>query len=136
MRVESLGLTLGIDVSLLEQCSNVASSSSAFLTTRNASSRQPSLNTIMMKRRSLVLAGAGAGAGGGVGGIWDNLMSGLGGGNANAATTSSSSTSSGSYTSKGPTNEVVKVVNGMKRRRLGGSDISVSELGLGTQRWY
>lgn len=37
--------------------------------------------------------------------------------------------------SKGPTNEVGKVVNGMKRRRLGGSDIFVSELGLGTQRW-
>jgi aryl-alcohol dehydrogenase-like predicted oxidoreductase len=34
-----------------------------------------------------------------------------------------------------PTNEVVKVVNGMKHRRLGGSDIVVSELGLGTQRW-
>ena len=37
---------------------------------------------------------------------------------------------------KGPTNEVVKSVNGMKLRRLGGSDILVSELGLGTQRWY
>lgn len=37
--------------------------------------------------------------------------------------------------SKGSTNEVVKVVNGMKQRRLGGSDIFVSELGLGTQRW-
>jgi hypothetical protein len=36
---------------------------------------------------------------------------------------------------KGPTNEVVKTVNGMKLRRLGGSDILVSELGLGTQRW-
>ena len=35
----------------------------------------------------------------------------------------------------GPTNEVVKVVNGMKHRRLGNSDIVVSELGLGTQRW-
>lgn len=36
---------------------------------------------------------------------------------------------------KGPTNEVVKTVNGMRHRRLGGSDIVVSELGLGTQRW-
>jgi len=36
---------------------------------------------------------------------------------------------------KGATNEVVKTVNGMKQRRLGGSDIIVSELGLGTQRW-
>lgn len=36
---------------------------------------------------------------------------------------------------KGPTNEVVKTVNGMRQRRLGGSDILVSELGLGTQRW-
>lgn len=36
---------------------------------------------------------------------------------------------------KGPTNEVVKNINGMKYRRLGGSDILVSELGLGTQRW-
>lgn len=37
---------------------------------------------------------------------------------------------------KGPTNEVVKVTkSGMKQRRLGGSDILVSELGLGTQRW-
>jgi len=37
--------------------------------------------------------------------------------------------------SKGATNEIVKNVNGMKHRRLGGSDIVVSELGLGTQRW-
>jgi aryl-alcohol dehydrogenase-like predicted oxidoreductase len=51
---------------------------------------------------------------------------------AKAATTASAKKSNGS---KGPTNEVVKVVNGMKRRRLGGSDIFVSELGLGTQRW-
>jgi len=34
-----------------------------------------------------------------------------------------------------PTNEVVRSVRGMKHRRLGGSDIVVSELGLGTQRW-
>lgn len=36
---------------------------------------------------------------------------------------------------KGPTNQVIRTVNGMKHRRLGGSDIVVSELGLGTQRW-
>ncbi|GAX15145.1 hypothetical protein FisN_12Lh154 [Fistulifera solaris] len=37
--------------------------------------------------------------------------------------------------SKGKTNEFIRTVNGMKHRRLGGSDIVVSELGLGTQRW-
>lgn len=41
----------------------------------------------------------------------------------------------GKVASKGPTNEVVKVVNGIKHKRLGGSDIIVSEIGLGTQRW-
>jgi hypothetical protein len=41
----------------------------------------------------------------------------------------------GKVKSKGPTNEVIKVVNGIKHRRLGGSDIIVSEMGLGTQRW-
>ena len=34
-----------------------------------------------------------------------------------------------------PTNQVIKTVDGIKQRRLGGSDIVVSELGLGTQRW-
>ena len=33
------------------------------------------------------------------------------------------------------TNEIVKVVEGIRHKRLGGSDIIVSELGLGTQRW-
>jgi aryl-alcohol dehydrogenase-like predicted oxidoreductase len=37
--------------------------------------------------------------------------------------------------SKGKTNDIIRTVNGMKQRRLGGSDIVVSELGLGTQRW-
>ena len=37
--------------------------------------------------------------------------------------------------SAGPTNAVIKTVNGMNQRRLGGSDIIVSDLGLGTQRW-
>ncbi|CAM9356087.1 unnamed protein product, partial [Heterosigma akashiwo] len=34
-----------------------------------------------------------------------------------------------------PTNEVVKVVDGIRHKRLGGGDIIVSEVGLGTQRW-
>ena len=33
------------------------------------------------------------------------------------------------------TNEVLKVVDGIRHKRLGGSDIVVSEIGLGTQRW-
>lgn len=37
--------------------------------------------------------------------------------------------------SSGSTNEVVKVVNGIRHKRLGGGDIIVSEVGLGTQRW-
>ena len=35
----------------------------------------------------------------------------------------------------GATNEVVATVNGIRQRRLGGSDLVVSEFGLGTQRW-
>jgi hypothetical protein len=34
-----------------------------------------------------------------------------------------------------PSNQVIRVVDGIKHRRLGSSDIIVSELGLGTQRW-
>eukprot|EP00873_Tetraselmis_striata_P024668 jgi/Tetstr1/444932/TSEL_032750.t1 len=37
--------------------------------------------------------------------------------------------------STGATNEVVRVVNGIRHKRLGGGDIIVSEMGLGTQRW-
>jgi aryl-alcohol dehydrogenase-like predicted oxidoreductase len=41
----------------------------------------------------------------------------------------------GASSNGGSTNEIIKQVNGMKHRRLGNSDIIVSELGLGTQRW-
>ena len=37
--------------------------------------------------------------------------------------------------SASPTNEVVGVVDGIRQKRLGGSGIIVSEVGLGTQRW-
>jgi aryl-alcohol dehydrogenase-like predicted oxidoreductase len=35
----------------------------------------------------------------------------------------------------GPTNAVVGVLNGIQQRRLGSSDLVVSEVALGTQRW-
>lgn len=35
----------------------------------------------------------------------------------------------------GATNDVIKTVHGIKHKRMGGGDIFVSELGLGTQRW-
>jgi len=37
--------------------------------------------------------------------------------------------------STGPTNEVVRTVEGIRHKRLGGSNLVVSEMGLGTQRW-
>lgn len=65
------------------------------------------------------------------------LSAGLFGGVFGGGSSSSSAATPayGKVPSKGPTNEVVKVVNGIKQRRLGGSDIVVSEIGLGTQRW-
>ena len=36
---------------------------------------------------------------------------------------------------KGKTNETIRIVNGMRHKRLGQTDIVVSEIGLGTQRW-
>ena len=34
---------------------------------------------------------------------------------------------------KGATNDVVRTVNGIRHKRLGGGDIIVSEMGLGTR---
>ena len=86
------------------------------------------------RRRSLaaMLAAGGGGGGGFFSGLFgdnngDNNDDAKRGNVANAADVG--------VASKGPTNEVVKSVNGMRQRRLGGSDIVVSELGLGTQRW-
>jgi hypothetical protein len=61
-----------------------------------------------------------------------SLFGGFFGGNQNPASAAKPTTPG----AKGPTNEIGKVAkSGMKMRRLGGSDILVSELGLGTQRW-
>ena len=84
---------------------------------------------VVVNRRAVLhkVAAVGGGAASG-GGLFDSIFGGGGNNKANA-------TPGKSPGSKGPTNEVVKVVNGMKHRRLGGSDILVSELGLGAQRW-
>jgi Aldo/keto reductase family len=65
------------------------------------------------------------------GGIFGSGSSSASGSGSDAASARSSSFPQ----PKGPTNEVLKNINGMKQRRLGGSDIIVSALGLGTQRW-
>ena len=73
------------------------------------------------RRRSVILASSGGGI---FGGIFNPS-------NANAAGNGGGA----SFKSKGSTNEIIKVKNGIKHRRLGGSDIVVSEIGLGAQRW-
>lgn len=67
-----------------------------------------------------------------------SMFGGLFGGeySSRASISSSSEPNRKQFISKGPTNEIVTVIDGIKQRRLGGSDIIVSELGLGTQRWY
>jgi len=79
--------------------------------------------------RRAVLASSGALSGSFFGDMMDSFSGGNDGRNAYGKE------GSGNFRSAGATNEVAKVVKGMKWRRLGGSDIIVSELGLGTQRW-
>ena len=99
-------------------------------------------------RRSVVIGGAGGIFGGIFGGNSQNIAFADEGGDGEApkpapvvppppapAPTPPPSPRPFKYKNAGPTNEVVKTVEGIKRRRLGGSDILVSEMGLGTQRW-
>lgn len=81
-------------------------------------------NDIIPTTRRTVLLGAGL-----FGGMFG------GSGNNDGSARASQLPAYGKMPSKGVTNEVVKMVNGIKHRRLGGSDIVVSEVGLGTQRW-
>ncbi len=105
---------------------NISHGNSRVDGTSSSSSSPPS-----RRRRSLAAMLAAGGGGGGGGGLFSGLFGdsdGVKRGNVARA-------ADGGVASKGPTNEVVKSVNGMRQRRLGGSDIVVSELGLGTQRW-
>ena len=74
------------------------------------------------RRQSFTAMGAAGGASG-----FLSYLFGDGGGDGNAANAATTGNVNGN---KGPTNEVIKSVNGMRQRRLGGSDIVVSELGL------
>ena len=109
-------------------CVSIFSVASAFqrspmsLISTPSSSRDNNNNIQDHSRRSVLCSA----------GMFGGFFGSEGSNNSNRA---SAASGPGTYKSKGPTNEVVKVVNGMKRRRLGGSDILVSELGLGTQRW-
>lgn len=85
--------------------------------------------SVSVKRRGLILSGVLGGIFGG-----DNNASNKSVKAANAAAAAAPGSKSNN-SNKGPTNEIIKTVQGMKHRRLGGSDIVVSELGLGTQRW-
>ena len=71
-------------------------------------------------RRRLLKLGSAAGL---LGGSVERFS---GGGAANAAT---------APVAVGETNSVVRVVDGIRQKRLGSTDIVVSEMGLGTQRW-
>jgi len=81
---------------------------------------------ISVSRRRSILYGAS----GGLGGLFSGLF-----GDAQAGAKLAYPDYGKGIPGYGPTNEVVTTVNGIKHRRLGGSDIIVSELGLGTQRW-
>lgn len=60
------------------------------------------------------------------------LFGGLFSGGGNRGSTSAYVTKD---SNRGATNTVIRTVNGIRHRRLGGGDIIVSEVGLGTQRW-
>ena len=94
----------------------VASRAAAFVPNRPLPSTQVSLHLLSTERRSFLMASL--------------FGSFFGGGRLDPSKIKPSVPGAA-----GPTNEVVKKVQGIRRKRLGGSDIIVSELGLGTQRW-
>ena len=120
---------------LLLSCSSsssfgVGGSSTAFLMTTSSSESNRLLlaHTSNPRRRQLLRVGAG--------GMFSGLpFFGSDNNNEAKAATGVPSDKNKKFGSNGPTGEVVKVVKGMKHKRLGNSDIYVSELGLGTQRW-
>ena len=85
---------------------------------------------------TLMLAGGSGGLGSFFSGLFDNNCDGTAvAAAADVPRNERAGTTTIVNSGKGPTNEIIKSVNGMRHRRLGGSDVVVSELGLGTQRW-
>lgn len=84
---------------------------------------EPSAISCTASRRTTLRSGAAAAALG-----WNPF----GGG---AALGAASAAPPGSKAGGGTTNEVVRTVDGIRQKRLGGGDIIVSEMALGTQRW-
>jgi hypothetical protein len=116
MKSEIKASTESIKTMVMKRCAGIL-----LLVTGAVAFAPPSSKLVSMKlstnRRNVLLA--------------SSLFGGFFGGSQNPA--SAKPTVPGA---QGPTNEIGKVTNsGMKLRRLGGSDILVSELGLGTQRW-
>lgn len=83
------------------------------------------LHALSTERRRFVLASS------------SSLLSGgfLGGGNGNRANAVPNNNNIRPPSGGLPTNQVVGKLRGMRRKRLGGSDVAVSEMGLGAQRW-
>lgn len=91
-----------------------------------------------ISRRAIVTTALANTAGAGAGGSNGFFGGFFGGGSQDPNTNNNGSNiqaTPSKFRSSGATNDVIKVVNGIKHRRLGGSDIIVSEVGLGTQRW-
>ena len=110
------------------------------ISSSNNSERSTSLHLPPSQARrrhsmTLMLAGGSGGLGGFFSGLFENNSDGTAVAAADVPRNERAGTTTIVNSGKGPTNEIIKSVNGMRHRRLGGSDIVVSELGLGTQRW-
>lgn len=115
-----------------QHSSSSGSRNTRFITTSASSAGAGCAASSSLSRRKALLVSSSSFLGNWLGGGGAGPSSSSGSALAAAATTS---TTSAGLPSKKTTNEVVKVVEGMKHRRLGGTDIVVSDLGLGTQRW-
>ena len=121
-------------MTVTDNSNNISSSN---ISERSTSLHLPPSQARRRHSMTLMLAGGSGGLGGFFSGLFDNNSDGTAVAAATAADVPRNERAGMTIVNsgKGPTNEIIKSVNGMRHRRLGGSDIVVSELGLGTQRW-